>query len=704
MANLRLCSVSAADTESSSSSTLLCSSRWYRTGQQDRDGGDGSDDSGGGGDRYQTHDEGGVEPVDNNNNSNDSIAGRQRGAEPSYTQRRPASETAETRKQSLSQEDQGDDAVKETDLASLPRYAQDTRVMQLVQEAAPLSAADDIINMLKSAKNAAEVRHVLERLAYRHPMCFDVLNGHGFRVAVLQALTASAPHTYCMDEWFDCVDRFRRLGFVLTRTFAAEGYTTIRQWLSQTFNHEGRTPRLVTEGIAHIRELTHWCQEDGLVFDHVLYTRIVFLMTMIVSFFDRQNRYRATFPADFAKRDGIVVEWVIGTERCCDFDECILQCDAFMEEVLELLRKDIPSRPNFSLIYRLIDYYFATDNIEKMIATMEDAVSYGVNIAESSTAKLMQLACALNHPNVPELFIRWRVALPQCVLATPDMSRLLFYYGRAGGGRPCPLCGESFNHRNVNVYHWLQTPPHQRNCPALSLARVRKGDLEEARALPQNADWSERAFDLWELSRARAIEWGPVEWRAFLLCCMFADTSTALRAKELLDTNLDPGRMDDFLRATYMRLLRHHAPREAWPTVRTWQSRQYKMSPIALQEGLMAAAATPEAAERLDGLAAMWQAVRAKDSYVMPFTKRYFERRLRELQESRGISREEVELFEEIIAMRPRHVSLLDMKDSASDFVMGTTMKNVYIPPAVLERVAARRAARSSQQQLHVDA
>ncbi|CCW63819.1 unnamed protein product [Phytomonas sp. EM1] len=567
----------------------------------------------------------------------------------------------------------------------LARNQWNMQLVQTLRDSVPLSTSNDIIRMIKDAKNSKEVRHLLYNVVYKHHLCFDPLNGHSYRVAVLQSLTYVAPRIHCMHEWFDCIDRFRHFGFILTRTYAAEGYTTIREWLSYCFNFEGRTPRIVTEGISHIRELTQWCQEDRLVFDHVLYTRIVFLLTMVVSFFDRQNMYRASFPADFSKRDGVVVEWVVGNERSTDYDECVLQCDAFIEEILDLLRKDVPSRPSFSLMYRLIDYYFATDNVDKMIATMEDAVSYGIDIAESSSAKLMQLACALNYPNVPELFMRWRVTLPQCVLATPDMSRLMFYYSRSGGGKPCPMCGEPFNHRNVGVYQWMQTPPHQRLCPALKMARVEKGELEECRTLPQNADWSQKAFQLWDLSRRRSIEWATVEWRAFLLCCMFSPR--ALEAVELLNKHLDESRMDDFLRATYLRLLRHHAPEQAVITLERWKEHHYKISPIALQEGLMAAAAVEDAASRYYGVCRFWEAILEKDAYIMPFTKRNLQGRYAALKQQVGnLSREETNIFEVIIAAEPAQLSLLDMKDSASDYVVGTSMKNVYTQPSASQR------------------
>nr|CCC93404.1 conserved hypothetical protein [Trypanosoma congolense IL3000] len=569
-------------------------------------------------------------------------------------------------------------------------------ILSILRDTVPLTSPDDIKDLLKGCKSAKDVRHVLDTVVYRSPLCCDVLNGHGYRVAVLQALTAGAPRTQCLREWFDCVSKFRRLGFLLTRTFVAEGFTLIRQWLSSHFHAEGRSPALVTEGISHIRELVRMCKEDRLVFDHVLYTRIVFLLTMIVSFFDRQNIYRSTFPESFSKRDGVVVEWVISNERCVDFDECVLQCDAVLEELLEMLRQDIPSHPNFSVMYRLIDYYFATDNVEKMIAVMEDAESYGIGIAESSTAKLMQLACALNYPTVPELFMRWRVSLPQCVVATPDMSRMMFYYSRSGGGRPCPTCGEPYNHRNVSVYVWQRTPEHQRNCPVLMNARRRKGELDEDTSLPQNQDWSEVAFGLWDISRNRSIEWGAVEWRGFLLCCMFSPR--ALEARRLLDENCEHSTMDDFLRATYVRLLRHHAPEDVTGLLSQWRQKGHRVSPIVLQESLIGAALVEDAAVRVDAIRQVWKAILERDSYVMPFTRRRLQKRLDELRlGTPKPTEEESQLMEEVINMQPRQLSLLDMKDSSADFVVGTSKKNIYIATGAAGRAGAGQAMRVPQ-------
>lgn len=712
-------------------------------------------------------------------------------------------------------------------------------LVNVLREAVGLPSTEEIKNMIMGAKNAKEVQHLLEHVVYRHHLAADPLNGHGYRVAILQALTAVAPRTVCLTAWWDAVQRFRPLGFLLTRAFVAEGFTTLRHWLTQQFDRHGRSPYMVVDGIRYIRDLLYWCKEDKLVLDHVIYTRIIFLLTMIVSFMDRHNLYRSSFSSgDFVKRDGIVVEWVLSTERCVDFDETVLQCDAFLEEVLSLLREDITSRPTFNIFYRLADYYFATDNVEKMLSVMEEAEEAGVPVAESTTAKLMQLSCALNHPATPALFLRWRVALPHCLIATPDISRLLFYFSRSGGGYPCPICGEIYNHRNASVYVWLETPPHQRNCPALQMGRKRKGELEECRELPHNKDWSKEAWGLWKFSAERSIEWGAVEWRGFLLCCMFGSPSAASRTgypppldgKALLDRHLPPERMDDFLRATYMRFLRHHQPHLAAEIIQHWLSLgTFRMSPIALQEALMCAACiltteelqilreiqegeaegqTEERSGRkgddsfifslsleggvendspLEGagevqepggalpptgipqgdvdslsqeggrlmrkvarkpvctpllslgvvelredlaldtsvdpsswqrrykdLQFIWKAIQEKDTYVMPFTKRVLRARQRILQEiwkkqqqqwegktsnesvdSESEDRKAIQarkkeaeahfaaeqsLLETIIMMTPRNLSLLDMKDSASDFAVGSTRKNVFIP------------------------
>lgn len=557
-------------------------------------------------------------------------------------------------------------------------------LVRVLREAEPLSKTEDIQKLFSSAKNEKEVNHALT-VALRHHLSNDLLNGHGYRVSVMQALTAAAPRTGCLHAWFTAAHRYRQLGFVITRTFAAEGFTTLRHWLIRQFDLRGRSPHLATEGISHMRELLQWCREDRLVMDHVLYTRVILLLTMVVSFFDRQNLYRSSFTDSFVKRDGVVVEWVVSTERCTDFDEIVLLCDAAMEEVLELMYEDTKTRPSFSVMYRLIDYYFATDNLEKMIAVMEDGESFGIPTAESSTAKLMQLACAMNCPDVPKLLMRWRVELPQCVLSTTDMSRLLFYYGRSGGGHPCPHCGEKYNHRHASVYVWLETPPHQRNCPALRMARSQRSELEEDASLPQNRDWSQVAMDLLHFSEQRSITWGSVEWRGFLLCHRHAPTQAAQEAIRIVDELFPAEQMDDFLRATYMRCLRHHQPTRAGAALRSWSSREQRqrLSPMVLQEALMAVAfvvgsSEDECLQRYDDLLYIWEAVLMKDSYIMPFTKRVLQSRLPTI--AAAANELEQQLLLEMLSYTPRKVSPLDMKDGASDFAVGMTNRNIYIP------------------------
>jgi hypothetical protein len=405
---------------------------------------------------------------------------------------------------------------------------------------------------------------------------------------------------------------------------------------------------------------------------------------MIVSFFDRQNMYRASFPDDFCRRDGIVVEWVVTNERCVDFDRCVELCDAFVYDLIAEMKADLRSRPLFSVMYRLSDYFFASDNVEGMLRIMEDSAAQGISIPESTTAKFMQLACAFNDPRVPEYFLRWRCQLPQCAIATPDISRLLFYYCRSGGGRPCAHCGEPFNHRNAGRHAWESTPEHQRQCPMLLLARKQKGVYEDVRTLPQAQDHSSIAFQLWEFSRQRSIPWTHTEWRGMLLCCTFSPR--ALEAKQLLDEHFDHDNMDDFLRGAYVRLLRHNDPSQIRATVSAFvQVRGLeRVSPIVLQEALMGISCIENAEQRIAGYRQVHQWILERDTYVVPYAKRW----VKEQSARRGeLSKEEAAIVEVVLTLSPRKVNLLDLKDSVWDFMVGTSKKNEFVASAT-ERIA----------------
>ena len=261
----------------------------------------------------------------------------------------------------------------------------------------------------------------------------------------------------------------RRLGFTLSRNFVSSALDMLKKWMQQRFGREGRNVEICDSILAYCRELIRMAREDGVSLDWVVHTRFVFIVTGIVAIFDRQNLYRELWPPndEVPRRAGIICDWVVAHERPQDYDDVVLKCNELVEEVLNMVRADGESsaRPPFSFMLRLADYYFATDNVYEMKNTLEQCKALNIAVAESTTAKFMQLACAANLPDVPQLFLTWRVERDNCTIATTDVFRLLMFYCRSGGGRPCPQCGEKFNHRNVYVHTWASTPKEQRRLP-----------------------------------------------------------------------------------------------------------------------------------------------------------------------------------------------------------------------------------------------
>lgn len=600
------------------------------------------------------------------------------------------------------------------------------KILKLLRYAVPLEDPATTQNLMREAKNSRELRRVLETVVYRSALAWDVLNGHGYRVAMITTLTAVAPRCNAAAEWIECVSHFRPLGFQCDRTVIAEGLNLIRAAALHKFQSDGRHPAIISDGLNRLRLMLAWACEDNIQLDHVFFSRLIAVATTLVSLFDRQNVFRANFPEDFNRRDGIVFEWVLGNVRSTDYDQAVFLCNNFVDEVIECLRERIPtSRYSFGLFYRIMDYYFAVDNPEKMLKTMEDSP---FPPAESSTAKLMQLACAFNLPNVPELFLKFRALPPQCVIASPDMSRLLFYFARAGGGQPCPECGEKYNHRHPGLHVWEQTPDEQKRCHLFELGRLQKSVLEDRgvpmlsgaakdqplaaltaekrkKIPPQCLDHSVSAQALWQMSTERSIPWNTLEWRGYLLCHMFSSRDAALAALKLVDEQLQEPRFDEFLRQTYVRVLRTHHPEGLQEHIHRFLEAKpiQKVSPIVLQEALMTASAMMNyAPQRFDCLKRVWKLVLDRDSYVVPYTARFIRRQVerRELMALHAssaagssstsptaaagyyMSPEERSLVDSILNFKPRSVNLLDLKDGVSDFVVGSTKKNVFIQSA----------------------
>jgi hypothetical protein len=562
---------------------------------------------------------------------------------------------------------------------------------------------DAVKDLLKNAKNSREVKHIIDHYILAHPFANDILNGHGFRVAAIVAVMAFAGKTNAVGDWFDLVERFRSLGFTVARQHVSEASMLVRNHIQVKFDADGRAPHLINEGLDRMRQILNWCAEDKVVMDPVLLGRFVACAVTLVSFFDRQNVFRTNFGPTFSKRDAIVQEWALCRERAVDYDRAVELCDVFVEEILQTYKKHLPnSQFSYSFTYRLFDYYFASDNVEKMLELLSTCEREGMIVAEAVTAKTMQLITAFNYPNAEQLFLRWRVANPQSALSSADATRMLFYYGRAGGGYACPKCGEKYNHRNVSLSVWKATPPDQRDCAYATMARLQRAEFDDLTDTPQGRDWSAKAMGIWRLCDDRGLRWGTIEWRNFLRCFLHSATPVALEALALLDRSFPAAQFDDFLCLTYCKLLRKHRPEVIVAALEGWRAAGTNHTPIVLQEAAIAAVRIPDednppvsaARRRLDAIAYCIERIRAVDSYIASYTQRHVESiyldRCATRQRQGTIldavdlkdADEERQLVEELMGLQQR-TARHDSKPSVWDLGPLRQRKNMYVAPGV---------------------
>jgi hypothetical protein len=536
-------------------------------------------------------------------------------------------------------------------------------------------SGEDIAKVLGECHSVAALRKIVSELILPHPHMFDLLNGHGYRVFVFKKLSNACARLNEVDLWWKMMVTVRTMGFTLSRTFVATALDALKRYVTERFKREGRNPQIAANVLSKCRHLCDMAVEDGVALDWVIYTRLTYVLTTVVAVFDRQNMYRSSWPAgDVPRREGIVTEWVVSHKRCADFDAVVGKCNAFLDELLDEVRHRTNARPPFSFMLRLADYYFATDNFHAMLAVVEDCDALGVSIAESTTAKLMQMACAFNIEEVPRLFHTFRAAPPQCLVAAPDMSRMMLYYARAGGGRPCPACGEPFNHRHVGLEVWQATPAAQRGCALLAMARGQKGVLEDHAEYPGNADFSRVAFGCWDMSVARSVQWNVVEWRAFLCCCVFSPR--AMEAAALLQRHLPRPQWDDFLATQFMRVHRHNAPEQMLPVLQDWSARSVKISPLVLQEAALGVAYIGAAEARLATMRFLVGTMRRLEVYTMPYTQRTLQTHLKNLEAASALTDEERKMVAALSALSPRQKALVDVKDSCTDVTAGSSLRH----------------------------
>ena len=568
----------------------------------------------------------------------------------------------------------------------LPHAAR-SKIIDIYTNSVFSPSVPDIKDLISQARNAKELRRIYDELIVQHPLMFDPFNGNGYRITIFNSVTTACSALGVIDVWHSLAVQIRAMGFKLSRAQAAAAMEMLRKAMNVRFYRDGRDLNISAYIISRLQSIWQMCKEDGVCEDFVFFTRVVTLLASLANCFDRQNIFRQRFQVgDIVNtvllRDWLVGEWVV-TDRIPDYDIVCEETSRVIEAVLEAVRINLPTRPTFSFFSKLADYYYAIDNFEKMLAVMEDSRACGIPISEAMTAKLMQLASSFNIPSFPELFMEWRVTPDFCMLSTPDISRLLFFYCRSGGGHPCPACGERFNHRYPALHVWRRTTIEQQNCRLLELARFKKGEYEDRPDIPQNKDWSHAAFSLLKMSQERDLQWTAAEWRFFLLCCLFSPR--ALEAIRELDgtRGLPKPQWDDFLMGTYCRVLRHHEPHRCVTTVKRWAaSQQMKPSSFALQEVALSIPALDTDAQRHEALDWIFHCDKVgKKFFTNPYTVRHLDAWLKGCADAIAIgntkpSEEVVTKARELIAMGPKrsHGKILD---SCADFATSSDPKSL---------------------------
>ena len=338
--------------------------------------------------------------------------------------------------------------------------------------------------------------------------------------------------------------------------------TLFAEIMEYRLENEGRNPSVVIEVLARLRQFIHYMDVDEILMDYMLWTRIIVVLLQLVSLLDRQLLYRDRWSYNTTKkREGLYIDFVVTHERLTDYDFTVQETYRFIDEILVRIRSVVPSRPNFAFMHRMAELMFACDDFDRMYSILEDMKGMGMYYSDSLTSRLLQLAIGFNYPNAMQLFVEWRVFHEGSVLNAFDCFRILAYYCRSGGGKPCPKCGESFNHRNGSLDHWINcTKPEHRSCSYLQLARTSKGLYNDLRDIPQNSDWSSQAFTVLEFAQQRSITWGSGEWRLFLLCCTFSPR--AVEAIEAMEKEYPLKKWDDIISCMVCRLLRFNKPSE----------------------------------------------------------------------------------------------------------------------------------------------
>jgi len=449
----------------------------------------------------------------------------------------------------------------------------------------PHPSRDDVLKYLSRVKSTEELVAAISMVNHVLALC-PLHESTNDRQDYFHRICEASYMCRDSDLMWEEMTRCRSQGMLLTRPQSYSLLNALRRSMECRFEKEGRNPDIVNVTYSRVRQFLKFCEEDGVLLDYMLWNRVLILMLHLMSLFDRQLLYRDKWNySTMKKREGLFVDFVIGHEHHRDYVYAVEETMKLLDEVVDIVKKTIPTRPSFAFMYRVAEIAFACDDFDKMFAAMEDMRSLGMFYPESLTSRLCQLATGFNIPTAMEIFVDWRVYHDNSKLNSFDFFRVLAFYCRAGGGYPCPKCGESYNHRNISVEHWRKTPDHQKNCEYLALARTSKGLYNDLRDIPQNRDWSSQALGTLRMAQTKGTAFSAGEWRLFLLCCTFSPKAN--EAYDAVLSQFPQDKWDDILLATALRLHRFNDPLRIMPTLRVWKKAGRYIHNVGLNEALM---------------------------------------------------------------------------------------------------------------------
>ena len=511
----------------------------------------------------------------------------------------------------------------------------------------PRITKQDVVDKLQNVKDTSSFYSAvstLRSLITLNPT-FGLIND---RTDLFHRFVESSLACNDLDVAWNTLLLFREQGMQMIRPHAYAMLNIIRQDVENRVEREGRNLEIIDSLYARLRSFVAMSEEDGILMDYMLWTRYLVIMLQLVGLFDRQLVYKEKWvSSQVRKRDGLFVDYVVTDERLIDYDHAVSETYRFLDEILKKIKLNIPTRPSFAFMFRLAELLFSCDDFRRMHSVLEDMKQMQMFYPDTLTSKLLQLAAAFNHPKMPQLFSNWRIYHENASLNSFDFFRLLAYYSRSGGGLPCPKCGDPSNHRDASLDYWKNVAKEEwKQCEYLKLARVAKGAYNDLPDIPQNADWSQKAFDIFEWAQESHVHFGSGEWRLFLLCC--TNSPQWKKALETLHSGLPMNKWDDILMGTVFRMLRFNAPRELMPMCRQIKASGKFLHTLAVNEALLGVFSIDDQDTRMEELGALMKLMRTIGSPPYLYTIRSLNRILSQRLEEKTASELEISIVNDI--------------------------------------------------------